>query len=104
MVLTTIADITLDITIWSVKKVYGIGYWFIYGNVKSETDMLLEKQNKTIELLHEDLLKINKRLEKIEDIDNKYQNYTTFLETDDPVEIINTNDIDSKEFEIIDNK
>jgi len=66
MVLTTIADVTIDVSIWSAKKIYGLGYWLVWGTPKTETEILLEKQNKTIELLHEDLVKINEILQKIE--------------------------------------
>ena len=46
MVLTTIADITFELTIWGIRKVFNIGYWAIYGSPKSETVLLLELQNK----------------------------------------------------------
>lgn len=57
----TIIDITLGITIWSLKKMYGA----IFGN-KTETMLLLENQTKTIELLRIDLATITKKLNKIE--------------------------------------
>ena len=44
---------------WSVKKIYGIGYWIVWGTPKTETEILIEKQNETIQILHTDLLKIN---------------------------------------------
>ena len=71
MVLVALADMTLDMTIWSVKKVYDIGHWVIWGRQKSQTEILLENQNKIIETLHQDLQTINKRLEHIEKIDDK---------------------------------
>jgi len=71
MVLIALADMTLDMTIWSVKKVYDIGHWIIWGRQKSQTEILLENQNKIIETLHNDLQSINKRLEHIEKIEDK---------------------------------
>ena len=66
MVLFAIADMTLDMTLWSVRKVYDIGHWVIWGRQKSPTELLIEKQTKVIETLHKDLETINKRLEHIE--------------------------------------
>lgn len=66
MVLFAIADMTLDMTLWSVRKVYYIGNWVIWGKQKSPTELLIEKQTKVIETLHKDLETINKRLENIE--------------------------------------
>ena len=66
MVFFTLAEITLEMSFWGLKKVYDIGYWIVKGHRKSETEILLEKQNETIELLHKDLLELNKKLETIE--------------------------------------
>lgn len=71
MVLTAIADITLEVGFWSVKKIYGIGYWLVWGTPKTETEILIEKQNETIQTLHEDLIKINNRLQKIEEYEKQ---------------------------------
>jgi len=71
MVFTTMLDITLDLTVWSLKKMYGISVWAIFGTKRTETELLLENQTKTIELLHKDLVKITKQLEKIEKKDSK---------------------------------
>lgn len=100
MVLTAIADVTLELTFWGAKKVYGLGYWLIWGNPKSETEILLEKQNSTIKMLHDDLKIINKRLHKIEknqNISNKNNeniyNQKSFCKSDpcEPIEILSNN-------------
>lgn len=70
MVFTTMVDITFDLTIWTIKKMYGIGRWAIFGSQKTETELLLENQTKTIELLHKDLVKIANQLKKIEKKDS----------------------------------
>ena len=62
MVFTAIADITFEITIWGVKKAFNVGYWALWGYPKTETELLLERQNRTLELLHEDLMRINENL------------------------------------------
>jgi len=103
MVLTTLADITLDVTIWSVKKVYGVGYWLIWGTPKTETEILLEQQSKTIEMLHEDLVRINERLSRIEEENHHSQenknDKSPIVNTEQPVEIFNMDA--AQEFEII---
>ena len=42
MVLTTLTDLTLDISIWSIKKIYNISYWLLYSQKKSKEELLLE--------------------------------------------------------------
>ena len=66
MVLGFIADVVLGVTFWSGKKVYNVGHWLVWGKQKSETEKMLEKQNKTIEILHNDLLKLNEKMEKMQ--------------------------------------
>lgn len=51
MVLTTLTDLSLDISIWGIKKIYNISYWLIYGQPKSKEELLLEN---IIELQHKD--------------------------------------------------
>lgn len=105
MVLTTIADVTLEVTVWGAKKIYGLGYWFVWGTPKTETELLLEKQNETIQMLHKDLTTINERLRKIEENQHETpQTLQTPIRDDEPIEIFST-DIPQK-IEIIktDNK
>ncbi len=66
MVFTIIIDITFNLTIWTIKKMYNIGIWAIFGSKKTENKLLLENQTKIIELLHKDLVNISKQLNKIE--------------------------------------
>ena len=65
MVLTFIADVVLDVTFWTTKKVYNTGYWLIYGSPKLEMELLIEKQNETIQLLNKNILKLNEKIDKI---------------------------------------
>ena len=51
MIFTILTGITLDVTFWTLKKMYGICKWAIFGNSKSETMLLLENQTKIIEML-----------------------------------------------------
>lgn len=67
MVLMTIADVTLEVGIWGAKKIYGLSYWLVWGTPKTETEILLEKQNERIQILHKDLTIINERLRRIEE-------------------------------------
>ena len=83
MILTTLTDLTLDISIWSIKKIYNISYWLIYGQTKSKEQILLEQNNKilynlieeqkkNIENLHSDIVSLNEKFSKLcNDIDNK---------------------------------
>lgn len=66
MVFLTLANITFEIGFWGVKKMYGVGYSLIWGNVPTETEKLLEKQNITIELLHKDLELMNEKIGNLE--------------------------------------
>lgn len=52
MVIMTMIDLTLGLSIWTVKKVYNVSHWMIWGNVKSDSDILIEKLNENIELLN----------------------------------------------------
>lgn len=61
--LFAILEFALESGFWTAKKTYALGYWMMYGTPKSETEILLERQNK---ILKEELDKINSRLEKIE--------------------------------------
>ena len=63
MVLTFIADIVLDVTYWTSKKVYNAGYWLVWGTPKSEVELLIQKQNETIQLLNENVLKLNQKID-----------------------------------------
>lgn len=65
MVLTFIADVVLDVTYWTGKKIYNTGHWLIWGTPKTETELLLAKQNETIQMLHENVVKLNKKLDKL---------------------------------------
>ena len=67
MVITTLADITIDVSIWSVRKIYNMGHWLVWGTQKTETEILIENQQKTIHLLQKNIETMNKRLEHIEE-------------------------------------
>lgn len=88
MVLFALADMTLDMTIWSVRKVYDIGHWVMWGRQKSPTELLIEKQTKVIETLHRDLETINKRLEHIEKTECK-TSIEKIIKKDNYVDTIN---------------
>lgn len=66
MFLLSAVDIILDVGMWSVKKIFYVGKWAIYGTSKTDMEILIEKQNKMIENLHTDLENITKRLSNIE--------------------------------------
>lgn len=87
MVFTAIADITLEITIygikWGAKQAFNVGYWAMWGTPKTETELLLEKQNKNLELLHEDLMRINDKL-----LINNNENNIKMIEAVDEVKMI----------------
>jgi plasmid maintenance system killer protein len=63
--MNTVADLTLNISFWSIKKIYNIGYWVLWGTPKSEVEILLEKQSKKMEIMHQELINIHKRLNEI---------------------------------------
>lgn len=81
MVLTTLTDLTLDISIWSIKKIYNISYWLLYGQPKSKEEILLEniiekqdketlyilieEQKKNIEILNINVAKLTEQINKI---------------------------------------
>ena len=85
MVLTTLTDLTLDISIWSIKKIYNISYWLLYGKQKSKEELLLEniiemqdkgesketlyflidEQKKNIEILNMNVVKLTEQINKI---------------------------------------
>ena len=84
MVLTTLTDLTLDISIWSIKKIYNISYWLLYGQQKSKEEILLEniiekqdrynketlydlieEQKKNIEILNINVAKLTEQINKI---------------------------------------
>ena len=67
MVLTALADVSIDVSVWGVRKIYNISHWLIWGTQKTETDILIENQQKTIHLLQENIETMNKRLEYIEE-------------------------------------
>jgi hypothetical protein len=60
-----ISDITLNISFWGIKKLYNIGYWSVWGTPKNGVEILLEKQNKKIEIMHQELVSIRKKLNEI---------------------------------------
>ena len=66
MVFTIIIDIAFHITVWTIKKMYGISRHAIFGSKKTENKLLLDNQTKIIELLQKDLTIIHKQLNKIE--------------------------------------
>ena len=66
MVFTIIIDIAFHITVWTIKKMYSISRYSIFGSKKTENKLLLNNQKKIIELLQKDLAIIHKKLNKIE--------------------------------------
>lgn len=75
-----LTEITLKSSIWTIGKVYDLGYWIIYGTPKTKTEKLIEKQNNYIECLSQELkelkefihhvnLEIDVKEVMIEDID-----------------------------------
>ena len=66
MFLLSTVDLIFDVGFWSLKKIYYLGNWAIYGNSKTDVELFIEKQNKIIELLHSNLQNITKRLIDIE--------------------------------------
>lgn len=85
MMLTILTDLTLDISIWSIKKIYNISYWLLYGKQKSKEELLLEniiemqdkgesketlyflidEQKKNIEILNMNVVKLTEQINKI---------------------------------------
>lgn len=106
MVFTTMVDITFDLTVWTIKKMYGIGMWAIFGSQKTETELLLENQTKTIELLHKDLVKIAKQLKKIEkrDSNNCILDIATYGSNAETSGVSPCDTDSDEEFEIINSK
>lgn len=67
MVLTALADLTIDVSVWGVRKIYNMGHWLVWGTQKTETEILIENQQKTIDLLQKNIENMSKRLEYIEE-------------------------------------
>lgn len=55
MVLLTLIDLSASTVIWGMTHIYHAGYWMLYGTPKTETQILLEKQNETLEKLQEEM-------------------------------------------------
>ena len=55
-----------------MKKMYNMGYWIVCGKQKSDIEILLEKQNIKMEMIHLELLNISKKIEGIDKIKDEY--------------------------------
>ena len=66
-----LADISLELGIWSTKKLYNATYWLLWGKSYSSEEKLIIKQNKELSKISEQLLMLNERLDKLE---NKQEN------------------------------
>ena len=70
--MNTLTDITLNVSFWGMKKMYNMGYWIVCGKQKSDIEILLEKQNIKMEMIHLELLNISKKIEGIDKIKDEY--------------------------------
>jgi len=67
MVLTTLTELTIDVSVWSVCKIYNMGHWLVWGTQQTDTEIIICNQQKTIDLLQKNIDSMNTRLMFIEE-------------------------------------